>query len=138
MPTTRPPFTTVALATLAIGLGSAGLAQAQDTIAPTITFDAPTNGTVSVGSRITVSGTATDTGTTLAGTPGVVSRVQYRIEGSRRWRTATLVTPNQTTTTYVFRITMKKRKGRRVYVRAFDNSRNESDIIGRRLRRGRR
>jgi len=130
---TRPRFAAVLALTL-----FTHTAQAQDTTAPAITFDAPTNGTESRGSRITVSGTATDSGTDRTGTAGIVRRVEFRIEGSRRWRRATLVTPNETATTYVFRISLNKRRARRIFIRAFDNSNNESDIIGRRLRRGRR
>lgn len=131
----RRRFSTLSAIALATFCGAA---QAQDTTAPEITFDAPTNGTESEGSRITVSGVATDSGTDSAGNDGIIKRVQYRIEGYRRWRTATLVTPGETSSTYVFRIKLKKKKKRRIYVRAFDNSDNESDIIGRRLRRGRR
>lgn len=135
MVTIRPSFT----ASLALALAMfSGTASAQDTTAPIITFDAPTNGTVSEGSRITVSGTATDSGTDRTGTAGIIRRVQFRIEGTRRWRTATLVTPGEISTTYVFRVSLRQRQKRRIYVRALDNSRNESDIIGRRLRRGRR
>ena len=106
-------------------------AQAQDTSPPTITMDAPVNG-VAVGTdRVTVTGDATDdTG---------VKRVEYRIEGSRRWRRATLTNPDGTTTTYVFSYKNKKKgRARRVYVRARDDAKNESDTIGRKIFRARR
>ena len=124
---------------------SAPLALAQDTEAPTITLDSPANGVELEGSRTSVSGTVTDTSNDTDVEPSIW-RVQYRIEGSRRWRTATLVTPDDSTSTFFFRVTLKKKQKRRIYVRAYDNAgngrsssnpRNESDIIGRRLRRGR-
>lgn len=127
---TLKPF----LATTAIALTFAGNTFAQDdadTLGPAIVFDAPANGTVLEGARHTLSGTATDA-------TGTITRVEYRIEGSRRWKRATLTAANEATTTWVFTTTFRKRKARRVYVRAIDDSKNESDIVGRRLRRNRR
>ena len=106
-------------------------AQAQeDTTPPTITMDAPVNGVPVETDTITVTGSATDdTG---------VRRVQYRLEGSRRWRDAILTAPNETTTTYVFTFKNKKKgRARRVYVRALDFEKNESDTIGRKIFRAR-
>ena len=109
----------------------AASARAQDTTAPEITMDAPANGVAVITDRVTVTGEVTDA-------VGVM-RVEYRIEGRRRWRRATLTVPNGTTTSYVFSY-KNKRKGRakRVYVRAFDAARNESDTIGRKIFRSRR
>ena len=60
--------------------------------------------------------------------------VEYRIEGSRRWRKAILTNPGETTTTYVFTYKNKKRgRARRIYVRARDEEGNESDTVGRRI-----
>ena len=121
-------------------------ASAVDTEAPTITLDVPANGLELEGSRVSISGEVTDTSNDENVDP-TIWRVQYRIEGYRRWRTATLVTPGEASSTYFFRVSLKKKQKRRIYVRAYDNAgngrsssnpRNESDIIGRRLRRGRK
>ena len=72
----------------------AGIATAQeeDVTAPTITMAAPANGVALTEvddpdlfshSKVTVSGTASDATR--------VTRVEYRIERSRRWRKATLI-----------------------------------------------
>ena len=105
-------------------------AQAQDTTPPTITMTAPVNGVEVTSDRVTVTGDATDdTG---------VMVVEYRIEGKRRWRRATLTSPGGLTTAYVFSFKNRK-KGRavRTYVRTFDAAKNESDTIGRKFRRSR-
>ena len=125
-------------------------ASAQDTSTPTITFDAPANGvdlaaTVTTENPdffskrkglVTVSGTATE--------ETRLRRVQYRLEGSKRWRTANVIRTNNgvdggTAGTYVwsFRMRVNRRSDRRVYVRAVDYSNNESDIIGRKIIRRR-
>ena len=113
-------------------------AKAQDTVAPTITLDVPANGLVVEGSsRVSVSGEVTDTSDDST-EPASIRNVQYRIEGKRRWRNATLVTPGESTSTYFFRFNIRKRSKVRIYVRAYDDAKNESDIIGRRVRRERR
>ncbi len=105
-------------------------AQAQDTSPPTITMSAPVNGVPVETDRVTVTGEASD--------DVGVKRVQYRVEGSRRWRNAILTDPDGTSTTYVFSY-RNKRKGRarRVYVRCLDAAKNESDTIGRKVFRAR-
>jgi hypothetical protein len=101
-------------------------AQAQDTTPPEITMAAPVNGVAVTTARVTVTGDATDdTG---------VERVEYRIEGMRRWRRAVLTNPDDTSTAYVFSYkNTKKGRARRVYVRARDAAKNESDTIGRKI-----
>ena len=105
-------------------------AQEEDTSPPTVTMDAPVNGVPVETDRVTVTGEASDdTG---------VRRVQYRLEGSRRWRDAILTAPNETSTTYVFSYKNKKKgRARRVYVRCLDAAKNESDTIGRKVFRSR-
>ena len=121
-----------------------------DTTTPTITFDAPANGvdlaaTVTTENPdffskrkglVTVSGTATE--------ETRLRRVQYRLEGSKRWRTANIIRTNNgvddgTAGSYVwsFRMRVNRRSDRRVYVRAVDYANNESDIIGRKIIRRR-
>lgn len=124
----------------------AGTANAQDDdiTAPTITFDAPANGVdlsdvtddpdLFSRGRVTVSGTASD--------DTRVVRVEYRIERSRRWRKATLIRTsadeNAQNYAWAVRVRMNRKVARRIYVRAYDPAGNESDILGRRLKRGKR
>jgi hypothetical protein len=105
-------------------------AQAQDTTPPTVTMTAPVNGVAVFTDRVTVTGTATD--------DVGVKRVEYRIEGNRRWRRAILTNPDATTTSYVFSY-KNKRKGRarRIFVRCRDDAKNESDTLGRKIFRSR-
>lgn len=104
--------------------------QAQDTSPPTVTMSAPVNGVAVETDRVTVTGEASD--------DVGVARVQYRLEGSRRWRNAILTNPDGTTTTYVFSYrNSKKGRARRVYVRCHDEAKNESDTIGRKIYRAR-
>lgn len=105
-------------------------AQDADTSPPTITMTAPVNGVEVTTDRVTVTGEATDdTG---------VDIVEYRIEGKRRWRRATLTNPDETSTSYVFSYkNTKKGRAKRVYVRCRDAAKNESDTIGRKIFRSR-
>ena len=105
-------------------------AQDADTSPPTITMTAPVNGVEVTTDRVTVTGEATDdTG---------VDIVEYRSEGKRRWRRATLTNPDETSTSYVFSYkNTKKGRAKRVYVRCRDAAKNESDTIGRKIFRSR-
>ena len=105
-------------------------AQAQDTTAPTLTFDTPENGVVVESDRVTINGMVSDD-------VGVV-RVEFRLEGQRRWRRAIMTAPGEASsafvTSYKNRNKKKRRRGIRVYLRAIDAAGNESDITGRRIR----
>ena len=108
-------------------LGSLALASAlhaQDSEAPEVNFTTPSIGTTLTSRKVTISGTATDnTG---------VTEVRYRLERSRRWRKAILTNSGEGTTTFVFTARLRKRGHTRIYIRAFDAARNESDTTGRR------
>ena len=101
-----------------------------DTNPPSVTMTAPVNGIAVETDRVTVTGDARDdTG---------VSVVEYRIEGQRRWRKATLTNPDSSSTSYVFSYkNTKKGRAKRVYVRARDEAKNESDTLGRKIFRAR-
>ena len=110
--------------------GSELLAQddVPDEEAPEIRLDTPTGGSL-VSKRFTIVGTVTDN----VG----VTEVRYRIEGEKRWRTAILVQAGAVSTTFTFRAKLRSGRGKsRVYVRAWDAVRNESDIVSRKFRRG--
>ena len=111
-------------------------AQAQDTTPPTITMSSPVNGVPVETDRVTVTGEVTD--------DVGIRRVQYRVEGSRRWRNAIIVPdgtqdPNARTSASFFFSYKNKKKGRarRVYMRCIDLAGNESDTIGRKVFRAR-
>ena len=97
---------------------------AADTEAPSVDLTTPPIGTTLNSRKVTISGTATDN----VG----VTEVRYRIERSRRWRKAVLTNSGDGQTTFVFNARLRKRGHTRVYVRAFDAAKNESDTIGRR------
>ena len=95
-----------------------------DTEAPEIDLETPPVGTTLTSRKVTISGMATDN----VG----VTEVRYRVERSRRWRKAVLTTAGEASTTFVFNARLRKRGHTRIYVRAFDAAKNESDTIGRR------
>ena len=95
-----------------------------DTEAPTIDLTTPPIGTTLTSRKVTISGTADDdTG---------VTEVRYRLENSRRWRKAVLTNAGEAQTTFVFNARLRKKGHTRIYVRAFDAAKNESDTTGRR------
>jgi len=110
--------------------GLVAAAQAQDTSPPTIDVQSPVNGVDSTTDRVTVSGIATD--------DVGVREVQYRLQGSRRWRKAILTERDGTSTTFVFSFRQpRKGKATRFYTRALDRNKNESPTIGMKVRRSR-
>ena len=133
-------FLTLSLLTVGASAQS-GVSNIRDTGVPTLSDLTPEAGLTNE-TRIVFSGTATDTagstsnsdGTARTETISGISRVEYRIEGSRRWRRATLTARNAETTTFFFTVSVKKGKTRRIYVRARDRKNNESDTIGRRFK----
>ncbi len=140
---TRTFLAALAVGALTLAAGSRASAQvAVDTTSPEITFGAPSNGldlsTVTDDrdlfdrSKVTVSGTASDATR--------VAQVQYRVEGSHRWRRATLIRTSSNDTlqeyAWAFRVKISRKSHRRVYIRAYDDAKNESDIIGRLIMRG--
>jgi hypothetical protein len=116
----------IAISAAFYAFAAAAQAQNADTSPPTITMDTPVNGVAVATDRITVEGEATD--------DVGVSRVEYRIEGRRRWRRAIVLSTGAYT--FSFKNT-KKGRARRVYVRAIDAAKNESDTIGRKIFRAR-
>jgi opacity protein-like surface antigen len=111
-------------------LAFAAAAQAQDVTPPTLDVTSPVSGVAVATDRVTVTGEAGD--------DVGVAVVEYRVEGKRRWRRATLTNPDETSTSWVFSFKHTK-KGRaiRFYVRVRDAEKNESDTIGRRIFRAR-
>jgi len=114
-----------------------------ETNVPSLSFDSPATG-VDLATitddreffdkgRLTVTGTASD--------DTRIHRIQFRLEGSKRWRNATIIRTGtgDTANDYVwsFRVSVNRRSDRRIYVRAVDPFKNESDIIGRKLIRRR-
>ena len=120
----------ISIAAAVLSFVTAAQAQDEDTSPPDIDISAPVNGIAVTTDRVTVTGDASDdTG---------VHIVEYRLEGSRRWRRATLTNPDTTSTSYVFSYkNTKKGRAKRVYVRARDAANNESDTIGRKIYRAR-
>lgn len=102
-----------------------------DTSGPEVTID---TASVVLSKNAIISGTATDTGstTTIAG----VREVLYQFEGQTKWRRATLTNRGGETTTWLIKTTIKGTRGKRIYFRAVDFANNESDVVGRRFRRG--
>ena len=133
-------FLVICLSTFGLTAASA-LAQ-RDTGEPTLDVDTiePAQGTVldKNESRVTFTGTATDTADTANGeTITGVHRVEYRINNRRRWKRATLVNPKAETTDFFFTVAVKKGSSVRVTIRVRDKNKNESDYLGRRVRRSR-
>ena len=109
----------------------AAAAQAQDTSPPTISISSPVNGAIVEADRVTVTGDAND--------DVGIAEVQYRVEGRRKWRRATLTNPDEPSTQWVWSFKHKRRgKAVRFYVRARDEAGNESQTIGFRIFRARR
>ena len=118
------------IASAAAILAFATSAFSQDTNPPSVTMTAPPTGIAVETDRVTVTGDAND--------DTAVTVVEYRIEGSRRWRRATLTNPDSSSTSYVFSYkNTKKGRAKRVYVRARDEAKNESDTLGRKIFRAR-
>ena len=120
----------IAVAAAIFSFAAGAQAQEEDITPPTITMTAPVSGVAVTTDRVTVTGDATD--------DVGVSIVEYHIEGSRRWRRATLTNPDTTSTSYVFSYkNTKKGRAKRIYVRARDAAMNESDTTGRKIFRAR-
>lgn len=108
---------------------------AQDTSNPTIVVDTPS---INSSTNVILTGTATDTGSgtgTTASKAGVQA-VYYQVEGSSKWKKAQLTAKGSTDTIWVVNVKIKGAAGKRYYFRAVDTSGNESDVVGRRFRRG--
>ena len=88
-----------------------------DTTAPTVTVDATTVKTASVGTSVTVKGTAADTG-------GVVAGVEVSVDGGSTWHRAT----GRTSWSYTF--TPKSAGPLSVQARAVDDSARLSASVG--------
>lgn len=128
-----------ALATLLLATAPSLMAQTAtvtpDTSAPTITITTPS---INTGTNVVLAGTATDTGSgtgTSASTGGILA-VYYQEEGSSKWSKALLTSKGALTTTWIVQAKIKGATGKRYYFRAVDKSGNESDVLGRRFRRG--
>lgn len=104
-----------------------------DVAAPTLTITA--GSTKSVYQKAVISGTAVDTaGTTPTGTTAVISGVQqvyWRDEGSSKWRKAMMGGRGTANATWFINATLKKKAGRRIYIKAVDGAGNESMITDR-------
>ena len=104
---------------------------------PLITITTPAINTTS---KLLITGTAVDTGvssgsgstTSAAG----INAVYYQVEGSSKWRRARLTATGQASVTWIVDTTVKTAVGKRYYFRAVDVSGFESDIVGRRFKRG--
>jgi len=107
--------------------------------APVITITTPS---VNTASKLILIGTATDTGTsTGTGTTATTSAagvqdVLYQVEGSSKWRRAQLTAKGTASTSWIVNIKNTSAVGKRIIFRAVDVSGNESDIVGRRFKRG--
>lgn len=108
---------------------------AQDNSGPTITIDTPS---INTGTNVILTGTAKDTGsgTGTGAATGGVQAVFYQLEGSSKWRKAQLTAKGSSDTIWVVNARIKGAAGKRYYFRAVDTSGNESDVVGRRFRRG--
>ncbi len=102
-----------------------------DMTPPALTITSPEAG-AKINGKFTVSGTATDN-------VGVVI-VEYRVEGKKKWQRALMSTSGEveadaTDVVWILEASPRESKYTRVYVRARDRVGNESDTIGRRVRR---
>lgn len=127
------------------------VAQEADITPPTFTWQNPAAGSIQPSDSITVSGTATDPTQAAVGTGATVvaqgiKRVEYRLAGSKKWKTTILIPGTTTGTgssattsgpTWVFTLKLGKGKSTWVSVRAIDLSGNESDIVSRQIKRSR-
>ena len=102
---------------------------------PIITITTPAINTTS---HLLITGTAVDTGVTSGSTTSAagIKEVYYQVEGSSKWRRARLTAKGQASVTWIVDTQVKTAVGKRYYFRAVDVSGNESDIVGRRFKRG--
>lgn len=102
---------------------------------PVITITTPAINTTS---KLLITGTAVDTGVTNGTTTSAagINAVYYQVEGSSKWRRARLTAKGQASVTWIVDTTVKTAVGKRYYFRAVDVSGLESDIVGRRFKRG--
>lgn len=112
----------------------------QDTAVPTITDVTPEAGVLLDSDNIVFAGNVADTTNDAAGDgetaiPAGVAAVEYRTAKDKKWRRATLTTGGETSSLFVFTIKLGKGKGTTVYIRARDVNGNESDILGRQVKR---
>ena len=121
-------------------------ALAQNTTTTTTTTGAPvitiTTPAINTSSKLILIGTATDTGvstgtgTTATTTAAGVKDVFYQVEGSSKWRRAQLTAKGTASTTWIVNAKISSAVGKRIIFRAVDVSGNESDLVGRRFKRG--
>ncbi len=110
-------------------------AQTTTPTGPQITITTPA---INIERNLIIIGTATDntagtgTGTTVAG----IREVYYQMEGSSKWKRARLTAKGDATTSWILDFKNKSAVGKRIYFRAVNRSGAESDIAGRRFKRG--
>jgi hypothetical protein len=159
-----PSLPLLALALFQMTPFTASQAGERDTLGPTLAWTLPALGTVATSEKVTFSGTAQDqkqlgtptttpgtgTGTGTATTATVdlagLERVEYRVQGSKKWHSAILI-PGATTgtgatatsgpDTWAFTLKLKRGSNLNISVRAVDKNGNESDTIMRRIKRTR-
>lgn len=96
-----------------------------DTAAPTITITA--GSTISVYQKAVLSGKADDTGGTATGSVSSgVQQVYWRDEGSSKWRKAMMGGRGTASASWFINVTLKKKAGRRIYIKAVDGAGNEA------------
>ena len=87
-----------------------------DHTAPVVTINTPTNTTLTLGSQVTVSGTATDAG-------GVVAGVEVTVDGGASWHSAT------GTSSWSYTAPLRSYNATAIQVRATDDSLNTSAAV---------
>lgn len=126
----------------ALLLATALSANAQTTTTSSIPVITITTPSINTNSDLIIIGTATDTGTstgsgtTATTTAAGVKAVYYQIDGSSKWRKATLTAKGTASTSWLVEFRNKSSVGKRIFFRAVDVEGNESDIVGRRFKRG--
>ncbi len=106
---------------------------------PVITVTTPainTEANLVITGTATDTGTSTGTGTTATTTTAGVKEVLYQIEGSSKWKKATLAGKGTASATWFVNFKNKSAVGKRIYFRAVDVEGKESDVLGRRFKRG--
>lgn len=125
--------------TLATALTASAQTTTPTTSNPVVTITTPA---INTHSDLIITGTATDTGTSTGTGGGAtttaagVKAVYYQIDGSSKWRKATLTAKGTASTTWLVQFRNKSSVGKRIFFRAVDVEGNESDIVGRRFKRG--